>query len=380
MTGVEVVGDDAVVVKRVSGGAAAVDALRREGERLRRATHPGVVSVVRSVPSADGWELVLAHGGRSLATLAPPSASEAATIVAGLASTMADLHEIGISHGRIEPSHVLLGDSGLPRLCGFGDGALPSAPEDDVAALGALLEQLLGAEAEEEPIPDRRWGTRRRWRGWERRALLLLADQATSEDPSRRPTARRLAAAIAAAVPVADRVDPTTEREVDPIDRLRPDSHVGATSSRRRGVPMVLAAFGAVLLVAAAQRLRSPDSDGSSSSLLGPRGDVLEAEPVAGSLLVEDGRRYRVGQDGDHLLVADWACDGRPTPAVFRPSTHEVFVFDRWTGTEPLAMRPMATVDDAVGMISGAASDGCPELSLRTGDGALVHVSLEGVR
>src|SRR5688572_21049129 len=95
-TGVEVLGDDAVVVKRVSGDPTAIEGLRAEEERLRRASHPGVVSVKRSGPTADGWELVLSYAGRSLATLDRPSMAEAATIVAGLASTMADLHEIGI--------------------------------------------------------------------------------------------------------------------------------------------------------------------------------------------------------------------------------------------------------------------------------------------
>ena len=58
-TGVEVVGDEAAVRKRVSGGADAVAALRREGERLQRAAHPGVVEVLLSEPMPGGWELVL---------------------------------------------------------------------------------------------------------------------------------------------------------------------------------------------------------------------------------------------------------------------------------------------------------------------------------
>ena len=380
-TGVEVVGEDTVVVKRVTGGPAAIDGLRREGERLRRAAHPGVVSLIRSGPAADGWELVLSYGGRSLATLDGPSLTEAATIVAGLASTMADLHELGLTHGRIEPSHVLLSDRGCPRLCGFGAGEPAAAPADDVAALGALLDQLLGADDEPEPIPERRFGARRRWRGWERRALLLLADQATAEDPSRRPTARRLAAAIAATVPAADDVHPAAyEGAADPIERLRPVADTGQASSPRRALPIALAVLGVVLTGAAVVRLRAPEPEAPPREGDAALVELRVAAPVDDSLVVDDGRRYRVGQEGDHLLVADWSCDGHPTPAVYRPLTHEVFLFDRWTDSEPLTVRPAATVTDAVEMVSVLGSDGCPRLSLRTVAGALVPVSLDGIR
>ena len=377
-TGVEVLGDQPVVVKRVTGGDAAVEALRREGERLRQASHPGVVSVVRSVPEQDGWELVLSHGGRSLATVDGCSAPEAAVIVAGLASTLADLHQIGITHGRIDASHVLLSDTGCPRLCGFGDGTDQAAPHDDVAALGALLEQLLGGEVDVEPMPEHRWRGRRRWRGWDRRALLSLADHASADDPSRRPTARRLAAAIAAIVPAADQVPPADPPDDDPIERLRPPLDPAASDPGRRARPIGLAIAGLLLAVVAAQRFRTTDGPVAPSPVEAAPPDVLVAEPVMGSVLVEGGRRYRVGQDGDHLLVGDWSCDGRPTPAVFRPSTHEVFVFDRWTVAEPLSVRPTDTVADAVEMVSTTRDDGCPELGLRTVRGDLVRVDPGG--
>jgi hypothetical protein len=380
-TGVEVVDDAAAVRKRVSGGADAVAALRREGERLQRAAHPGVVAVLRSEPVPGGWELVLSYAGRSLATLDRPSLTEAATIVAGLASTLADLHELGITHGRVEPSHVLVGDRGRPRLCGFGEGEPPAAPEDDVAALGALLDHLVGADDDGEPIPERRWGARHRWRGWERRALLLLADQASAEEPSRRPTARRLAAAIAATVPSAADPEANEAAADELLEQGSPTSDPSAGIPRRRALPILLGVLGLVVAVAAVSRLRSPEEVSTASGTgHGPSAEVEVAAPVPGSLVVDDGRRYRVGQEGDHLLVADWSCDGRPTPAVYRPATHEVFVFDHWTSREPLTVRATATVADAVEMVSGLDGGGCPRLSLRTSDGALVPVSLEGQR
>jgi hypothetical protein len=39
-------------------------------------------------------------------------------------------------------------------------------------------------------------------------------------------------------------------------------------------------------------------------------------------------RRFQLGEPGDQLAMGDWDCDGRDTPALYRASTGEVFVFD----------------------------------------------------
>jgi hypothetical protein len=383
-TGVEVVGGDAVTVKRASGGGAAVEGLRREGERLRHAAHPGVVSVVRSAVAGDGWELVLAHGGRALSTLRRPSPVQVAAIAAGVASTLADLHAIGIVHGRIDASHVLISEGGRPRLCGFGDGISAASPDDDVAALGALIEEILGRDEEPEPIPERRWGRRGRWNGWERRALLTLADQATTDSPSRRPTARRLAAAITEAVPTTERDQPVVENQTDAVDwieRVRPAATDGDAAGPSRAPAIGLAMVGLVLAVVALARLRSTDqAQVVPNPVRSTSADVQVAEPASDGMVVAHGKRYRVGQEGDHLLVGDWRCEGEPTPAVFRPSTHEVFVFDRWTATEPLAVDATDTVADAVELVTALDRDGCPTLSVRTERGDVVPIALGDVR
>ena len=157
-TTVEVDGDRAVVVKR--SPAHAVEQLRREGERLRRASHPGVVQVLRSAPAGDGWELRTAHAGRPLSILDARTVPQVAAVVAAVASTLADLHALGIVHGRLDASHVLVGEQGRPVLCGFGDGAADARPEDDVAAVGRLLTSLLAREDDAEPIPERWWRPR----------------------------------------------------------------------------------------------------------------------------------------------------------------------------------------------------------------------------
>lgn len=175
--------------------------IAREVARLTAANHPGVVPLLRH----DEGSLTLGWaGGQTLETHTPDLAG-AAALLASLASTVADLHGLGIVHGRIEASHVVIDPEGRPRLGGLrglDDDEHPALPTDDVAALGALLERLVGPGSELEPIPERRWA-RRRWLGYQRRSLQTLADQATDPDPARRPTARELAASVADAVPDA---------------------------------------------------------------------------------------------------------------------------------------------------------------------------------
>lgn len=222
-------GDERPVVVRVALDDLGRATLEREADRLARARHPGVVEVL----ARHDDELTLAWAGAETLATARPSVTAAAGLLAAVASTVADLHGLGVVHGRLDPSHVVLDAAGHPRLCGLRgpdpDERVPG-PADDVLALGELADHLLGPDAELEPIPDRRWG-RRRWAGFHRRALQTLADRATDPDPARRPTAREFARAVAEAVPDAILLpppepappapppEPTPEPEVEvPID------------------------------------------------------------------------------------------------------------------------------------------------------------------
>lgn len=216
-------GPDGPEVVRVAGDDAGRAALAREAERLGRARHPGVVEL-RSV-SVD--ELVMAWAGaETLATFRLPIA-EAAGLLVSVSETVADLHRLGLVHGRLDPSHVVIGRDGRPRLCGMrgpDPGATQVGPADDVAALGRLIDHVVGTEAEGEPIPERRWG-RPRWTGYHRRALQTLADGATDPDPAARPTARELARRIAEAVPDALLPAPAPP-DPPPVDDIATDDDV----------------------------------------------------------------------------------------------------------------------------------------------------------
>lgn len=387
-TAVEVDGDQAVVVKQASASHA--ERLRREGARLERASHPGVVQVVRSGPLGDGWELRTAHAGRPLSILGRLPVREVATAVAAVASTLADLHEQGMVHGRIDASHVLLSEQGRPVLCGFGDGAAPARREDDVEAVGELLAQLISTEDEGEPIPERRWRRARPWSGWDRRGLLLLADQAAAEPITRRPTARRLAAAIAEVVPdlpehapppsvVEERSQAARGGLIDPMGSRRLSALVSLVKWPRRISLIAWAAAATLLLGLAAQRVRGDGAEAAPrpEATAGPvttETTVHTAATVPGSELTADGRRYRVGQEGDELLVGDWNCDGTATPALLRPTTGEVFVFQRWVERAELVVNPVLQVDDAVALLSQETSSRCASLAVQTASGDLVPV------
>jgi hypothetical protein len=75
----------------------------------------------------------------------------------------------------------------------------------------------------------------------------------------------------------------------------------------------------------------------------------------ATATLRHDGHAVAVGGAGDLVVVGDWDCDGIDTPAVLRPSSHSVWVFDRWD-SRPRRATTSADVD-AIGARDGTACD-----------------------
>ena len=59
-----------------------------------------------------------------------------------------------------------------------------------------------------------------------------------------------------------------------------------------------------------------------------PPGDA--AAHQRGAILEHGGSRYLVGAAGDFVATGDWDCNGEPTPAIIRPSTGHVVLFDTW--------------------------------------------------
>lgn len=200
---VDVVDGVPVLVKRATDEAGG-SRLRTEAVILQALAHPAAVRLVDLVEGADGVELHLGWAGsHTLATVTGVTVRAAAEIVSALAATVADVHAAGLVHGRITPDHVVLGPGGRPVLAGFAEAVATDRADraDDVAALGVLLAGLVAPLADDLVLPDQRWD---RWRQWlrnpgawaERRhdrglraALLVVADQASGDDPRARPSA-----------------------------------------------------------------------------------------------------------------------------------------------------------------------------------------------
>src|SRR5204862_6287121 len=112
--------------------------LEREAERLEAARHPGVVDLVGVDGHGVGSLLLTAYvDGPTLAHVGQLPLEESAGLLAVVASTLADLHDLGLVHGAVSPDHVIVGPGGRTVLCslayGGGDGEpvgrVPQPPE-----------------------------------------------------------------------------------------------------------------------------------------------------------------------------------------------------------------------------------------------------------
>jgi hypothetical protein len=239
------------VLAKVAGNAGEALRLSREAASLDEGRHPGVVELVGVDGHGVGAVLLTAHvDGPPLATVGLLPVEEGAGILAAVANTLADLHELGLVHGAVCAEHVILGPGGRPILASFGYGgragelsgpapALGSAfadparrgataldPAWDVFGLGALARFLAP-----EPPPGH--------------TLARVAVEAMVADPAARPTARAVADAVQAGVPAArlprglapqpPEVRPLP-RQTDPLDAWRHERG-GAGAHRALGAP-----------------------------------------------------------------------------------------------------------------------------------------------
>jgi hypothetical protein len=353
--------------------------------------------------------------------------------------------------------------AGRPILCSFAlarqAGSLldPDHIErtaDDVAALGALLDQVL---REAGATTGLRLVSRHR-----RRALERLVERSTGDAPERRPSARAFAATIAGAIPEAslDGPPPTEAAPGAPrplatiapsgpppsfdlrdLDRLRPpdDAVVEPPRPRLSLVARSAIAVGLVVTVVAVVATRQrpgPTGDATAGpSLVSPTttastppphtaatrapdppptvatppatspaarpagaapdpscpagaldaadarfdldGDgCAEAVRVDGNRITAGDRRWVLGEPGDEIAVADWDCDGQPTPAVLRPASGQVFIFDDWAPRHAtIAARLVGTVPGAAAF--GPRHDGCPPLVVVGPNGTPTSIPVE---
>jgi hypothetical protein len=219
-------GGEGRLVAVKSPPAADPDRTKREVDLLRVLRHPGVVELVDGQQATRRVE-VWTHwvGSRSTADLTTPLDPDlAAGLALAVGRTLQDLHRLGLVHGSLDPSHVLLDPRGRPVLCGFGGAAtvgeaLPpddlgldpdttAEPAVDVAGLGGLLTAWLdpapGPDASlERPVGAARRRTTRSRPSGRTRQLLAIAEHASRPDPLDRPGMQALLDAIRSAAPSA---------------------------------------------------------------------------------------------------------------------------------------------------------------------------------
>jgi hypothetical protein len=315
--------------------------LRHEAAMLRAAGHPATAHLLAERTGLDGHhclELARVEGG-SLAETSAVATTRILGLGAALASVVADLHDIGIVHGAIDASHVLLDADGRPVLCSFGRASrvAPAAAggTDDVLATSRLILTLLGGTGGVHSA------------GPAGRALR----RAAHPDPARRGTARALAAALAHAAS---------------------QSSAAPGRGRRSVVVVAGAAFVALTIPV------------SMAAMAGAHGDrrvptcpVVDqgGTPLAGAdgIIATSFGQFRVGQPGDLVVLGRWGCTSAPHVAMLRPSTSEIYAWDSWPDGVDVAGRAVRNVRGATGLIVEPAGSTCDRLKvIRSGRSSVI--------
>lgn len=410
-------GNDALAVhaKRASD-AVGRRALANEATVLGRLAHPGVIRLVAYTETERHAQLVTELApGSSLAELGFDSPTAVAAVGAAAAAVVADLHGLGLAHGSLTPEHLIVSD-GRVVLCSFGRAAeaAPAAMDRDVADLVVALTDA----AARLPEPPTRVERRRRRRldellvGAASRSMsaselgAALARLAVEADSGIAHAGTPRGAAVtggepAVAVPSVATTDalpagapegprrPTPERAARPwrerVVRAGPsDAAATSTTPWRRRRNVAVGACAGLMVVAlwavlapdqrATTAAPSPASDAPSPPAPPPPATPTPspaplpptvATPhvvVVGNLVAVDSDWYEVGTSGDVVRVGDWDCDGFPSPAVLRPSTGEVFVFnDLASGDVTRRADALTVVPDATDL-AAVPSQGCDAL------------------
>ena len=331
-------------------GSVDCDRLRNEAEILRQLDHPGVVRLVDHTEGPPARLRTIFVGPETWRT-EPPIDEEVASSLSAVCATVADIHDLGLTHGDLRAEHVLVDPSGTPVLCGFA-----RAMAADSTTIAADVEALVSLGRELAPRA-----------GVERTAIetILAALEAGREDL--RGTIRSL-----------------DQR------RLPPASPAGSIDRRAIAAAGGCLAVMSIVALIAVVVLRSTDSTTPPQAIVEPSPELVEdafptttapaavvsadpptvPRPAPNALeLRHEGRRYALGRTGDIVVVGDWNCDGSPTPALLRPTTGAVAVFGHWPAARATVEPVVATVvADAIDLV--VTDQECPLLRVVTSTGS----------
>jgi hypothetical protein len=146
----------AFVPPGVLDAPARLAALVRDVEAAARLNHPGAIPVHGTETVGDALAVVEEwRPGATLRALLDAGgrlpADVAARIAVDVCGALARAHATNagdgrpLAHGAISADHVLVGDDGAARLCGFGEDA-GGDPAGDLRALAAVLHECLAGE------------------------------------------------------------------------------------------------------------------------------------------------------------------------------------------------------------------------------------------
>ncbi len=470
-------GDRLIAVKQAP--AAHVRNIEREAETLRRLDHPGVVRFIDLIETPDGGRALHTDfvNSDTWATRPFTDPTERAAGVAALADVVADLHDTGLAHGQIDPSHVLHGDGDRPVLCGFrlATEATVESRRDDLVALADLchdpalepgplvgklsaladearagrldvreLARRLAMVADKRPAPGKptRAGRDRvdgpRSKRSRRPSLVVVAavlgasaavlaagvwtrgGQATSAQVTVVPGAAQPVAPAGieagaggvedgkAAAPgggetgeavddvgsligaAADSPPLTAEHTATGADAAatggaspsNPATTAGEdpTATAASPSPMIPGMFGPGVTAGpglAGTAVGGAVNSAAGASLLPPTSSGADRPPPdglaghePGTVLEHGGRLYGVGAPGDFVETGDWDCDGEPTPAIVRPSTGDVVLFDAWPAPNQSIAMPVRWEVHAPTGAEAVAHGSCDLLRVYTSAGS----------
>lgn len=338
--------DGAVLVRRATEPDARA-ALVHAADVLRSVTHPGGESLVDLDVGGHATVLrVMAPGERSLSTHPPRSARRLAGLAAGIAQVVDDLHGCGVAHGPIAPGQVVLAGRDRPILMDFSSGTRRGSMDDLAWSAHvaddewAILDLVEGLIDELPSLASSAIGER-----VQRHRLARLTEHLRTTRDGVASLATRYAAFAGSTR--ADRVGrhrrtvrPAGTRRAGRRHRSRSLAGQKPPPRTRHLVPLLLTVVGIGLITSGIIGLM-----GGHPS---PPGGTSHRVAVAGRTLTVDGSRFVVGRPGDVVCIGDWTGTGASTPALLRPSTGEVFVFDRWPSPGgPITTSARATVRGA---------------------------------
>ena len=421
----------------VEAEGAEADGLRQAAEALTLARHPGVPELIDVRVGTGRAALDLAvPDGVPLLGLAL-SFEEVAGVVATLATTIADLHDIGVAVGSVSVNGVVVEPDGhavltdvrravrLPGKSSQWPGH-PLARRDD-RDLGRLLTDLLDASApravadllDAPPIWARVLRRRDTPGATVRRlaerasgggvASRVLADALATDVPGVRlprrasplaPPGREVAASpsdealdrwfdaedqpsAAARQPAAPPAGEAPPAAVEPGGEPRaaveprfaaPPASPNARHGARRRWPLVLSATAVVTVLLAVGR---PSSASPRSLVCAPPGTACPA--YREGILSVGGTRYAVGARGDVAATGRWSC-GAALLALLRPATGEVWLYGAWPSGAASITPTLSAVVAGARRLAVVPGDHCDTLDVVRRDGARFPLYTGGAR